>query len=215
AEDMMVVRDINLAAYTNSKVHVHGISTEESVNLIRRAKAEGVQVSCSVAPLNLVHQDDALLDFNTNLKVLPPLREASDKAALIAGLNDGTIDMIISNHVPLEAEKKKLEFAYADFGAIGLETTYSVLNAHLSDLSTTSVVQLLSTNVRQVFNLPSIRVAVAEKANLTCFVPSHKWALTKADLGSKSNNTPLLGTSMQGKVLGIINYNQSLFFNLP
>lgn len=215
AEDMMVVRDINLAAYTNSKVHIHGISTEESVNLIRRAKADGIQVSCSLTPLNLVYQDDALLQFNTNLKVLPPLREQSDTAALIQGLKDGTIDMVISNHVPLESERKKLEFAYADFGAIGLETTFALLNTHFSDLGLSQIVDLLSTAVRQCFELEPAYIAEKAKANLTCFVPTHEWILTEKDLGSKSVNTPLLGKTLQGKVLGIINNGQSLFFELP
>lgn len=215
AENMMVVRDINLAAYTNSKVHIHGVSTAESVNLIRRAKVDGVQVTCSVTPLNLVYQEDALLQFNTNLKVLPPLREPSDTAALVEGLKDGTIDMVMSNHVPLESEKKKLEFAYADFGAIGLETTFALLNTHLPDLGLSQIVGLLSTEVRRAFNLEPVQVVEKAKANLTCFVPTKEWILTKDDLGSKSINTPLLGKQMQGKVLGIINNGQSLFFDLP
>jgi dihydroorotase len=215
AEDIMVVRDINLAAYTNSKVHIHGVSTAGSVDLIRRAKADGVQVTCSVTPLNLVFQDDALAKFNTNLKVLPPLREKSDTAALFAGLKDGTIDIVISNHVPLEEERKKLEFAYADFGAIGLETTFALLQTHFPDLGIEKIVDLLSQKARSIFQLEPVGIAEDTKANLTCFVPDYEWTLRERDLGSKSVNTPLIGAKLRGKVLGIIHNNQSLFFELP
>lgn len=209
AEDLMVARDVNLAKYTESKVHIHGISTAGSVKLIRQAKKEGIEVTCSVTPLNLFFQDEAVEDFNVNYKVLPPLRGETDRAALIEGIKDGTIDFIISNHIPVEEEHKKLEFAYADFGIIGLETCYALLNTYLADFSQEEMVALLAVNVRQVLGLPVPEIKEGEEANLTLFVPHYDWTFTAAAIGSKSSNTPFLNHPFRGKVLGIINRHKS------
>ncbi|HKK74103.1 MAG TPA: dihydroorotase [Saprospiraceae bacterium] len=214
AEDMMVARDINLADYTESKVHIHSISTAGSVDLIRQAKAKGIQVTCSVTPLNLFYQQDSLEDFDTNFKVLPPLREKSDSEALLAGLRDGTIDFVVSNHVPLEEERKKLEFAYADFGAIGLETCYALLNTHLSNLGPEKMLNLLGAKARQIFGLRIPGIQEGAKAELTLFLPEQKWTFGKEQIGSKSKNSPLLGQPFTGSILGIIQGQRSHFSQL-
>jgi len=211
AEEMIVARDINLAAYTASKLHLHAISTAGSVDLVRQAKAAGVQVSCSVAPLNLFYQEDSLAHFDAHFKVLPPLREKSDSMALVEGLRDGTIDFVISNHVPLEEERKKLEFAYADFGAIGLETCYALLSTHLKDFGQEEIVALLCHQVRKVFDLAQPVVVPGAAADLTLFLPAQQWKFSLEDVGSKSANSPLLGQHFSGRVLGIIQGRQSYF----
>lgn len=214
AEDMMVVRDINLAAYTESKVHIHGISTAGAVELIRQAKKEGIKVSCSVSPLNLFFQDERLENFDSNFKVLPPLREKTDSEALIEGILDGTIDCVISNHVPVEEEHKKLEFAYADFGVIGLETCYALLSTHKQEISQEKWVELLAIHPRNILGLPVPEIKEGAAANLTFFVPDWQWTFTEASIGSKSVNTPFLGYEFKGKVFGIVNGHKSHFSSL-
>ena len=124
AEELMVQRDLQLLEYAQGRLHFHNISTARSVDLVRQAKKQGLKVTSSVAILNLCATDTALSRFDSNLKVMPPLREKPDQEALIKGLKDGTIDYISSNHTPIDTEGKDLEFAYAAFGAISLETIF-------------------------------------------------------------------------------------------
>ncbi len=210
AEEMMIIRDINLAAYTASKVHIHGISTAGAVALIRKAKEDGIAVTCSVPALNLAYEDKAVENFDAQFKVLPPLRTAEDRAALKAGLEDGTIDMIISNHTPWEEDKKKLEFAYAEFGAIGLETCYSLVNTE-TRLSQEDIVEKLAIQPRKVFGQDIPKIQEGQSADLCFFDPSQEWKVDAKALASKSKNTPLVGKVLKGKVLGVVKGNQSLF----
>lgn len=209
AEDLMVQRDIYLAQYADSRLHLANLSSQFAVDLVRQAKAKGLKVSCSVAALNLAFDDRALVEFDSGFKVLPPLRSSEDIEALKQGLKDGTIDLIGSNHVPLEEEAKKLEFPYADFGAIGLETTYALINTHLEGvLSQTELVEKLATNPRRIFNLEEIIVREGAKANLTVFHPHEKWTVQAKDIRSKSMNCPLIGHTLKGRVIGVINNGQ-------
>jgi dihydroorotase len=213
AEDLMVQRDIYLTQYADSRLHLANLSSQFAVELVRRAKAKGLSITCSVAALNLAYDDRALMEFNSQFKVLPPLRNNEDIEALKQGLKDGTIDLIGSNHVPLEEEAKKLEFPYADFGAIGLETTYALVNTHLEGvLSQTELVEKLATNPRRIFNLEEVMVREGAKANVSIFHPQHRWTFGMEHIHSKSHNTPLLGMQMKGKVIGVIN-NGLAFIN--
>ena len=130
AETLMVQRDLDLLAYSESRLHLYNISTARSVEHVRAAKKQGLRISCSVPAINLLFTDEDLQGFDAHLKVLPPLRTLKDQEALIEGLQDNTIDIITSNHVPLEVEAKQLEFPYAKFGAIGLETALLSLRRH-------------------------------------------------------------------------------------
>jgi dihydroorotase len=209
AEDIMTLRDIYLVEYADSRLHLATLSTKRSVDLVRQAKTKGLKVSASVAVLNLAFDDRALVEFDSNFKVLPPLRGNEDREALIQGLKDGSIDLFCSNHVPLEEEAKKLEFPYADFGAIGLETAYALVNTKLEGvLSTVELVEKFALNPRKLFNLPTISVREGSKANLTLFQPAEKWTFTQSHIFSKSLNTPLLGMELKGRVKGVINNNQ-------
>lgn len=206
AEILMLKRDLDLLEYTNSRLHVHNISTSNSVSLIKSAKARGLSVTASVSIMHLIFDDTAVESFDPNYKLTPPLRERSDVKALIKGIKGGVIDVINSNHTPLEIEAKKLEFSYADPGIIGLETTYPLLNTHFGkQLGTETIVQLLAIKTRKVLNLPIPKIAVGEKANLTIFDPSKTWTFSKSSIQSKSKNTPFIGQQFTGKVLGVIN----------
>jgi len=209
AEEMMVLRDIHLSEYTDSNVHIFNVSTANSVGFVRDAKKRGIKVTASVAALNLVLDDTVLEGFDAHYKVLPPLREQKDIKALKDGLKDGTIDLIASNHIPLEEEAKKLEFSYAKFGAIGLETTFALANTHLRKvLNLEKLIDKLSIHPRQIFGLPIPSIQKDAPANLTLFQPEKEWTFTKNDIYSKSRNTPLLGEMFKGKVIGTINNGQ-------
>ncbi len=210
AEEMMVQRDINLVEYTDSKLHLANISCAGAVGMIQKAKAKGLKVSASTAVMNLINTDEDVLGFDSNYKVLPPLREKSDQKELIKGLKNGSIDFINSNHTPLEGEKKNLEFPYADFGAIGLQTTFAILNTHLrKHFELEELINFLAIKPREVLHIPVPEIEEGKEANLTLFHPTEKWQLEEADILSKSKNSPYIGDTFTGKVLGIINKGKS------
>ena len=211
AEELMTGRDISLAEYTDSNLHLSSISTSGSISLIKEARSNGVNVTASVAALNLTLDDENLLGFDSNYKVLPPLREKNDIKALLKGLKNGHIDFITSNHSPHDEESKKLEFPLADFGVIGLETTYALLNTHLGkQCSQEEFVNWLSINARKILRLAVPTIEAGEKANLTIFDPNKEWTYSKDQIQSKSHNSPFIGTTFKGKVLGIVNNGQAL-----
>ncbi len=206
SETLMLKRDLDLLAYTESKLHVHNISTAESVKLVKTAKAKGLKVTASVAIMNLLYSHESLENFDPNFKVNPPLREKKDVKALWKGILDGTIDVVNSNHTPLEIEAKKLEFAYADFGITGLQTIFNLLNTHFGDtLTADKLVDLLAIQPRKILNLPIPTISEGEVANLTIFDNTTEWTFSRKAIKSKSYNTPHIGASFKGQVLGIIN----------
>lgn len=205
SEEVMVQRDIQLVAYTGARLHFSSISSAGSVELIRKAKAKGLPVTCSVAVVNIALDDTHLMDFDTYYKVMPPLRSSKDIAALKKGLKDGTIDFITSNHVPLDTEAKDLEFSYADFGIIGLETAFAVASTALENtLNTDQLIQKMAYAPRQLLQLSVPEIEVGADANFTIFHPAEKWTFTKEHIFSKSKNTPFVGSDFKGKVLGVV-----------
>lgn len=205
SEEIMVQRDIQLVAYSGARLHLFSISSAGAVDLIRKAKAKGLPVTCSVAVANLALDDTHLVDFDTNFKVMPPLRTAKDIAALKKGLQDGTIDFITSNHTPLDTEAKDLEFSYADFGIIGLETAFAAANTAIEkSLSTEELVEKMAYTPRQILRLPVPGIEVGAAANFTLFHPTEKWTFKETHIFSKSKNTPFVGTEFTGKVLGVV-----------
>ena len=214
AEEIMVQRDLSLLAYSESKLHLHAISTAGAVERIRKAKAEGLAVTCSVAYLNLLYTDEDLAGFNSNLKVLPPLRSKNDQQALLEGLADGTIDAICSNHVPLEQELKKLEFSYATFGASGLQTVYSALQTALKKpLDRGLLAEKLAHGPRRILQMEDLIIAADARAELTLCLPEDHWSLDRSNNRSKSENNPFWKSILKGKILGVINGQQSMFFD--
>lgn len=215
AEELMVKRDIYLAEYTGSRLHLQNISTAGAVKLIREAKAKGLKVTASVAVMNLACDESAVQDFDSNFKVLPPLRSQSDIDALIDGLRDGTIDCVTSNHTPLETEAKDLEFFFADFGAIGLETAFALgWTALRGKVALENFIKKFTTGPRRVLGLPPVTIAEGEVANLTLFDPKLSWEFSEKDIFSKSKNTPFVGRQFTGRALGVVN-NKKFFANEP
>ncbi|MEM9990324.1 MAG: dihydroorotase [Bacteroidota bacterium] len=204
SEELMLARDLQLLAYTQSKLHILNVSTQKSVDLIRAAKQEGLQVTASVAALNLTHTEDDLDGFEVQLKVQPPLRSTTDRAALIAGLKDGTIDCITSNHRPLEPEAKKRAFLDADFGTIGLETTMAALHT-ANVLPMSQLVEKIAYQPRKVLNLAAPAIEEGQSANFTIFHPDLEWTYEADAIRSKSRNSPFIGRKFKGKVVAVGN----------
>ncbi|WP_018618112.1 dihydroorotase [Spirosoma luteum] len=223
AEELMVERDLRLLDYVlggveqggrgvendvtpvhtpNPSLHFATLSTARSVELIRRAKAAGLPVSCDVAVHQLIFDDSALAGFDTNLKVNPPFRSPEDVAALWAGLADDTIDAIVSDHSPQDAESKNLEFDQAEFGVIGLETVFAASITHNRMVPLSKLIGKFTTRPRQILRLPSLTVAEGQAATLTLFDPTGEWTYERTV--SKSKNSPFLGQSFTGRVVGTI-----------
>jgi dihydroorotase len=203
AEELMIARDIVLVKYTESKIHFTGISTAKSVELIRQAKKEGLSVTCSVTPYHLCFTDTDLVQYDTNLKVNPPLRTKEDQQALKQALIDGTIDCIAAHHLPQDIDHKIVEFEYAHFGMIGLETSFAVIRSYCPELALEKIIDLLSNKARSIFDLPAHSIDKNSPVCLTLFLPDEKW--TVEALHSKSKNSPLIGKQLTGKPVGIIN----------
>ena len=213
SEEIQLQRDIYLVEDVDSKLHVSNISSTNSEQLIHAAKQRGLKVTASVPLLNLIFTDEVLTDFNTQFKVFPPLRENSDVEALRRGVANGTIDIITSNHRPIEEEGKNLEFLYASFGALGLQTTYPLYNTYLTKvLDEEKFVDKVAIQPRQLFNLPIPQITEGVTANLTIFHPKKEWTFSKKDILSKSKNSPIIGIALKGKILGVINNGKMKVF---
>ena len=206
AEEITINRDLYLAGYAESPVHFASISTAGGVELIRKAKSEGAAVTCSVNLYNLVLTDDVLNDYDTRYKVMPPIRSHADKEALIAGIEDGTIDAIAIDHTPQDIEVKKCEFENAAFGMRGLETAFGVYSKHLSkEINLEKWVDLVSHNPRRILDAPKISLNEGNIAELTLFKPKQKWVLNDEKIKLRSKNNPFTYEELTGKPFGIIN----------
>lgn len=208
AEELMIARDLYLAEYTGSKIHFSTISTRQSVELIRHAKQKGLKVTCDVAAHHLVLTHDALLGFDSQYKVKPPLRTQDDVDALISGLNDGTIDAIVSQHTPHEVEFKDVEFEVAEFGIIGLQTVLSL--ALKAGLAVDVIVKKMAIAPRTILSVDVPIIAEGKKANLVVFDANGQWTFTKQNNHSKSYNSPFINDQLTGKVL--LTYNNKQVF---
>jgi len=208
SEVTIVKRDIDLARYTGSKLHITGVSTAISLDLIAEAKKEGLPISCSVTAYQLHFCDEDLVNYDTNLKLNPPLRTRKDMLALQNAVRNGLVDCIASHHLPQNWDNKVCEFEYAKSGMIGLQTSYVVLNSILPELSSEQIIALLSTNARNIFAIPTTNINVGSKAELTLFRRTGKTTLTVQNNKSKSSNSAFLNTELNGKVLGILHKGQ-------
>ncbi|HSC53022.1 MAG TPA: dihydroorotase [Phnomibacter sp.] len=207
AETLLLNRDIELLRYTGSKLHVTGISTAASVELVRRAKAEGLQLSCSVTPYHLSFCDEDLQEYDTNLKVNPPLRTRQDVQALQEAVLDGTIDCIASHHQPHEYDSKVCEFEYAKYGMEGLETCFAAVTTALPQLSVERLVELFAIQPSAIFGLPLPAIEIGAPAMLTLFSKEVKHQVVEADIRSIAKNNAFIGKQLTGKAIGIITNN--------
>ena len=208
AEELMLKRDLDICAYTESRLHSAHISTAGSVDLIKNAKKQGLGVTTSVPIMNLCFDDKALEDFDVNYKVFPPLRSTKDKRALINGFIKGTIDLVSSNHQPVEQELKKVEFPYAAFGVTGIETLFPLLLTLQTEAFTIeNIIEKLAYTPRRVFDKEIPEIAEGNKADLCVFSPTTEWLYEKSNIKSKSKNSPFIGEKLVGRVYSVFNNN--------
>ncbi len=212
SEEMMVARDIELAAYAGSKLHFTGISSARSVQLIEAARRKGVKLSCSIAPYQLCFSDEDLQTYDTNLKVNPPLRTPENREALKEAVKQGLVDGIASHHFPQEWDSKVCEFEYAGNGMIGLETAFGVAGA--AGVTPEQWVALAGVNPRKIFNLPEVSLENGAVADLTLFDADGEYVFEEQQLQSKSKNSPFIGKTLKGKPLGIINREKILTYGI-
>jgi dihydroorotase len=207
AEDVMVSRDLRLAEATGGRLHLMNISTAGSIELIRRVKRRGVLVTAEVAPINFTLTDEALRTFDSDCKLNPPLRSAADVEACIAGLADGTIDVIASCHAPRASEKKMQELDLAPFGMVSLETTLPLVITKLIEpghLDWPTALAKLTANPARVLGLAKGTLAVGADADVTIIDPRREWTVEPGKFRSKSSSTPLAGMQLRGQAVQVL-----------
>ncbi|MBX2952184.1 MAG: dihydroorotase [Leadbetterella sp.] len=206
-EELMIMRNLKLLEYSGVRsekpiLHFSTISTQGSVELIREAKKKGLPVSCDIAAHHLVFTEEDLMGFDTNLKVYPPFRSGEDIAALKAGLEDGTIDMIVSDHNSWDEEHKTLEFDAAEFGAIGLQTVFPV---GLEALGLEQTLEKLVYKPAEIFRLKAGRIEKDQPADLTVFSDREEYDFTEGIIRSKGKNSPFTGRKLKGRAKAVVN----------
>ncbi|MFN8239016.1 MAG: dihydroorotase [Chitinophagales bacterium] len=198
SEYAAVQRDVELLRYTGGKLHLAGISAKESVEIIRRAKKDGLKVTCSVFVHHLISDESAVKNFDSNYKVFPPLRTQEDQAALVEGLKDGTIDCISTQHTPLNIDEKNVEFEVASFGMTGLETAFGLLNKKLEGIiSPEKLISLLSVRPNAIIRPHH------KNEDFVVLDINADWVLTEKDIVSRSKNTPYINQPLKGKVKAV------------
>jgi dihydroorotase len=197
-------RNIRLLEYTGGRLHVTGLSCGESVELIRRAKQNGLSISADVHAQHLVFNETAVLDFDVNFKLMPPLRSESDRLELWKGVVDGTIDCIVSDHRPNDTEETDVEFDHANFGNSTLQTLFAeLLTSSESKLET--IIPALTESPRNLLSIEIQPIEIGSKADLTVFSPTKKWTFTADDVLIGVKNSPFVGKELTGYVYGVFN----------
>ncbi len=209
AEELMVARDIYLSEYNDAAVHFTCITSAKSVELIKAAKKKGLKVTADVSANHLFFDDSALMDFDSNFKLRPPLRTPKDVKALKNGIKDGTIDAVCSQHSPEDIEHKNVEFETAGYGMIALQTTFAATNMSLNGIvETDTLIDLFTHNPRTILGLEPLSIAEGSIANLSFFNPALKWEFTEKEIRSKSKNSAYLARELQGKAIAVYNHQQ-------
>lgn len=210
SEFLTTYRDIEINNYSKGKIHLSYISTSESVKLIRKQKKSENNITCDVSIYNTFLDESKVDNFDTRFKLEPPLRTKKDIKEIIKGLNDSTIDIITSDHTPVDLENKKIEFDHADSGIIGLESFFGLLIKNLGEhIDLETLIEKISVNPKQILKIDCPEIKVGEKANLTLFDPLKEWVFEETDIKSMSKNTPFINESLKGRPLAI--YNNSKF----
>ncbi|MEN9948640.1 MAG: hypothetical protein RL106_1463 [Bacteroidota bacterium] len=202
SEYMQIQRDIEILKYTGGRLHFSNISCSESVDIIRKAKKSGLAVTCGIAAHQLSFIDEDLKLFPSNLKTLPPFRTSKDRDALIKGLADNTIDIIMSDHTPVVIEEKNVEFEYASFGISSIQHAFQIAFTALEgDLSLEEIIQKWTINPSQIFGIPTHRIEEGETLRATLFTTAENTLVNKKDWKSKSANSPFIGEWLSGRVI--------------
>ncbi len=212
AEDIIVMRDIILCKYTGARLHIAHISSAQSVEFVRQAKAQGLPVTAEVTPHHFSLTDDLLSSYDTNLKMNPPLRTKSDLEEILRGLQDGTIDCIASDHAPHSAEEKDMEFEYAPNGILGLETQIGLAFTnlyHKNILTIQNLIEKMSINPRKIFKIKIPTFEIGAIASFTILDPNYIWSPQVAHFQSIAKNSPFNNYPLKGKATGIINNRQA------
>lgn len=205
AEELMIQRNLQILEYTGGKIHFPTISTKGSVELIKKAKANGLSVTAGVAAHNLLLDETELEGFDTNYKVNPPLRSKEDVTAVRKALENGIIDVVVSDHNPQDIESKDLEFDLANNGIIALQTAFNCMVTGVSKITLDKIAEALAEHPRHILGLENETIKENVKANLTLFTLNDKTTFTEKDNVSKSKNSPFIGKTLNGKVVGVIN----------
>ncbi|MDQ3394253.1 MAG: dihydroorotase [Bacteroidota bacterium] len=208
SEELTMMRDLKILEYTGGKIHFSNISSAGGVKLIKEAKSKGLSVTCDIAAHQLLFDDNVLQDFDTNYKVNPPFREQTDIEALIEGIIDDTIDVIVSAHTPQDAESKNLEFDLAEFGIIALQTVFPILNQFQERIGLGKILEKINYNPRKILKVSQPTIKEGSKANITVFNSSQEWSFNEQTNKSKSHNSPLFNQKLRGKVVAVFNNNQ-------
>jgi dihydroorotase len=204
AEAILIARDISLARLTGGAVHFAHVSTFDGLELIRRAKTEGLAVTCDTAPPYFDLNENAIGDYRTYAKLSPPLRREDDRLAVLSGLADGTIDAIASDHQPRDADDKRLPFAQASAGGVGLATLLAVTLAHVhnGELTLGAAIGLLTSGPAGLMGIDAGRIAKGAPGDVCLFHPERIWKVRAGSLPGKAQNTPFDGRALEGTVLG-------------
>jgi dihydroorotase len=207
AEDVMVSRDISLAHVTGGRIHIMHVSTAGAVDIVRRARARGVRVTTEICPHHFCLSDDSLRSFDSNFKMSPPLRSSQDVEACIAGLRDGTIDVICTDHAPHAAEKKMRELDQAPFGIVGLETALGLVVTKLIEpgvLDWPAAIEKMTINPARVLGINKGTLAIGADADVTIIDPKREWTVDPQKFRSRSRNTPFAGWKLRGRAEAVI-----------
>lgn len=207
SEEISIIRDLEILKYAGGKIHFSQISSARSVEIIKKAKKDGLHVTCDVNVHHLYFTDEAVETFDTNYKIEPPLRTEKDRKALIRGLQDGVIDAIVSGHQPQDSESKDLEFDLAEYGMIGLQTVLPILIRISDQLPLDLSIRKLTHDPRAILRLQPVTIEEGSQAKLTWFDPNKPWKFDYNSNESKSINSPFFNQELKGKVLGTLNGN--------
>lgn len=214
AEDLIVMRDIMMAEYTGGSVHISHVSSANAVEMVRQAKKKGLKITTEATPHHFTLTDESIKTYDTNYRMNPPLRSQKDLDAVIAGLKDGTIDCIASDHAPHSIEEKEMEFIYAPNGIIGLETELGLTLTELyqkKHLTLEQIIEKFAVNPRKILRLEIPSIEEGKNANLTIFDPGQIWTVDVSKFKSKSKNSPFDKRLLTGKSVAVINNNQMFY----
>jgi dihydroorotase len=216
AEELMVQRDATLAGLTGSHVHIAHLSARGSLRAVREAKARGIRITCEVAPHHFTLTDESLEGYETNVKMNPPLRDAADRDAMVAGIADGSVDAIATDHAPHHHDEKNVEFDHAPFGIVGLETAVSLTFdrlVHTGRVSLARAIELLSVNPARILRVPGGSLAEGSPADVTLLAPDLEVTVDPARFRSRSRNTPFSGWTLRGGVAATIVGGRVVYVN--